>query len=89
MKIGVKYCGGCNSHYDRKAEVEKMERRFSKIHFEPALYQEEYDRILLVCGCRRACIRNYRIESAGARLLLQEEKDFEEIDFEEMKKASK
>lgn len=56
MRIGIKYCGGCNPFYDRKAEVEKLEQNLKDIRFEPVQHGGNYDRLLLVCGCPRACI---------------------------------
>lgn len=32
MKIGIKYCGGCNPRYDRNQEVEKLKKNFPSIH---------------------------------------------------------
>lgn len=29
MKIGIKYCGGCNPRYDRSQEVEKLKKKIS------------------------------------------------------------
>ena len=29
MRLGIKYCGGCNSRYDRVAETQKLLRHFS------------------------------------------------------------
>jgi len=57
--IGIKYCGGCNPFYDRKAEVEKLERSMTGVRFEPVRRNRSYDKILLVCGCPRMCIRKY------------------------------
>lgn len=58
MKIGVKYCGGCNPYYERKTAVEQLNRRFADVVFETAVTDKEYDVILLVCGCKRACIKD-------------------------------
>lgn len=80
MRIGVKYCGGCNPGYDRKAAIEKLESRLSGCRIEPVNEKEEYDKILLVCGCMRTCIRNYRAAGAGAYMVLQSEKEFDDID---------
>ena len=33
MKIGIKYCGGCNSRYDRTKEVEKLKKQFPQHEF--------------------------------------------------------
>lgn len=59
MRIGIKYCGGCNPFYDRKACVEKLEESMPGICFEPVKQGESYDKVLLVCGCQRACLRKY------------------------------
>ncbi len=61
MLIGVKYCGGCNPFYDRKAEVDRLERSVKGVRFEPVKSGGRYDKVLLVCGCQRACIRKYSI----------------------------
>ena len=38
MKIGIKYCGGCNPRYDRSQEVEKLKKKFPQHTFTSALY---------------------------------------------------
>ena len=66
MRIGVKYCGGCNPFYDRKAEVEKLERNLKNISFELVQHGESYGRVLLVCGCPRACIWKHAVSGKYA-----------------------
>lgn len=53
MKIGVKYCGGCNPRYDRVGLVRELESAFGEHRFAPARGGE--DLILVICGCRAAC----------------------------------
>ena len=55
MKIGIKYCGGCNSKYDRIEFVNKIINIYSEINFEPVMEQVYYDYILIINGCRCAC----------------------------------
>ncbi len=50
MKIGVKYCGGCNPEY-RREEVEEVLRKHFKIS-----YSEDVDILILINGCRKACL---------------------------------
>lgn len=50
MKVGVKYCGGCNPEY-RREDVEEMLRR----HF-TIFYSDDVDILVLINGCRRACL---------------------------------
>lgn len=50
MRIGIKYCGGCNPRYDRVAAVKELQQRYPEWKIEPAGEGgQEY--ILVVCGC--------------------------------------
>ena len=55
MKIGIKYCGGCNSRYDRTKEVEKLKKQFPQHEFTYQVDTAICDIFLLVCGCMTAC----------------------------------
>uniref|UniRef100_A0A7C2SE46 (2Fe-2S) ferredoxin domain-containing protein n=1 Tax=Archaeoglobus fulgidus TaxID=2234 RepID=A0A7C2SE46_ARCFL len=50
MRIGVKYCGGCNPDY-RREEVEEVLRKHFKI-----FYSEDAEILVLINGCRKACL---------------------------------
>lgn len=76
-KIGIKYCGGCNPKYDRKAAVDRLAKKNPEDCTEPVKSGEKYDMIVLVCGCQRGCIRNYREIPADEYLFMTSEKDFE------------
>jgi len=55
LKIGVKYCGGCNPTYDRVALVKEMEER---LRGEASLARADSEGIFLVLaveGCATAC----------------------------------
>ena len=36
MRIGIKYCGGCNPRYDRVAAVKELQQRHPEWKIEPA-----------------------------------------------------
>ena len=68
MRVGIKYCGGCNPRYDRAGEVNKVLDHFrqadgasaedadnSKTVFEYAEEGGVYDVLLTVCGCVHKC----------------------------------
>lgn len=55
MRVGVKYCGGCNPRYDRVAFVERFRRRHPEATVEPAVTGVVYDCLLVVCGCSAQC----------------------------------
>ena len=55
IKIGVKYCGGCNPNYDRVELVEDLKRRLDgKVKFVVA-DSEGVELVLAVEGCEIAC----------------------------------
>jgi hypothetical protein len=55
MRIGLKYCGGCNPHYDRVALVRRIEKRLEgRVEF-VSPESDDVDLILAVQGCSTAC----------------------------------
>jgi 4-hydroxybutyrate CoA-transferase len=72
--VGVKYCGGCNSGYDRRAAYGKIrddvesfaEKNDKEICFEAATEGILYDVLLVVSGCANRCasIRQYKSKVA-------------------------
>ncbi len=57
VKIGLKFCGGCNSGYDRIAAVERLKREYGeRIEFvsgdDPAC-----SGLLVMAGCKTACVQ--------------------------------
>jgi len=55
LKIGIKYCGGCNPYYDRVALVKRIESRLQgKVEFVSAA-NDDVDLVLAVEGCNTAC----------------------------------
>jgi len=55
LRIGVKYCGGCNPGYDRVELVEQLEKRLEGTAMFVSPEDEEIDLILAVEGCTTAC----------------------------------
>lgn len=55
--IHIKYCGGCNPHYDRVAFVNYLRDRYrGQIEFVPADSQQTSKVMVAVCGCRCKCV---------------------------------
>lgn len=79
MRIGVKYCGGCNSIYNRVGKIDALKNQFPEHSFLSASRGGSFDVCLLVCGCARACVSDEGI-TAGKRLFrLNSEKGFAEV----------
>lgn len=55
MKIGIKYCGGCQSIYNRKKIVKLLKDDNLNHEFINVNYEEEYDLIIVVSGCNIKC----------------------------------
>lgn len=55
LRVGIKYCGGCNPEYDRVAVVDHIKRSLKdEIEIVPP-ESEDVDLILSVNGCSTAC----------------------------------
>ena len=85
MRIGLKFCGGCNPYYERGAEVQKLNESYPRFLFETVRKDEYYDIILLVCGCTRSCVQYYREAQADRYVVLRNKKEFEAFSSEIMK----
>ena len=70
MKIGIKYCGGCNPRYDRSQEVEKLKKKFPQHTFTYEIENTVCDICLLVCGCMTACAEETGIAARKFKKLL-------------------
>ncbi|MGN0658284.1 MAG: hypothetical protein ACI4LA_01625 [Emergencia sp.] len=55
MKIGVRFCGGCNPRYDRGAYYRKTVRNFPQHSFSVAEEGPLYDVLLVIGGCTSCC----------------------------------
>ena len=52
--IGIKYCGGCNSEFDRVKALKRYSEKFD-INYEYANLNSYYDTLLVICGCYSMC----------------------------------
>ncbi len=77
MRIGVKYCGGCNPRYDRVAYVQTLASRWPDAVFEPAQPGQVYHRVLVVCGCPAQCAGVEGLDPSRLRYVYQPELDLE------------
>ena len=56
MKIGIRYCGGCNPRYDRVAAAEQLKALFPKEDWIYAGPDTHCDGIAVVTGCGKECV---------------------------------
>jgi hypothetical protein len=55
IRIGVKYCGGCNPDYDRVASVLDLAEELKDVVEFVSVSNDTVDFFLVVQGCRTAC----------------------------------
>ena len=55
MKCGVKFCGGCNPHYQRGDAYRTIKGDLPQIEFDYAQEGVEYDNLLVIGGCTACC----------------------------------
>lgn len=79
MKIGIKFCGGCNPTYDRREALDRLAARTAG--HEVVYTSEPCDLRLVVCGCDRTCVDTTQFE--GERVVvLASDKDFDDLRIE-------
>lgn len=78
MKVGVRYCGGCNPRYDRGMAVKSFKEKHVELDVRTAAEGEEYDLLLVVGGCS-ACCASYEQFAAEKIVKLWTAEAFEEI----------
>ncbi len=55
MKIGIKYCGGCNPRFDRTDIAQRLRNDFPDSEIVSAQPDDQLDYVVVVCGCNSAC----------------------------------
>lgn len=55
IKIGLKYCGGCNPNYERGTIVARASADYPDVCFAPYDPNEAYTLVLIICGCLEEC----------------------------------
>lgn len=76
MKIGIKYCGGCNPRYDRTEVVLRLKEYIGEGHsIETTKKGIIYDIVIILCGCTSACANNQNLEAKYAKVCITSESD--------------
>jgi hypothetical protein len=72
-RIGIKYCGGCNPHYERGDLVQKVRSLMKDGFLFLRQDQENLDGLILVNGCPRICaVQNLNETEIPCRLVVKE-----------------
>ena len=71
LKVGIKYCGGCNPYYDRVALFKTIEDRL-KDHVQFVAPDDADSELILVLeGCQTACADLGLFDGKKIRLITQ------------------
>ena len=65
MRIGVKYCGGCNPRYDRTGLVAQLINKLGGEGLE-----------WVVCGCTAACAEHQSLNGARGKLVIHAQEQY-------------
>jgi len=80
MHCGVKFCGGCNSRYDRGAAFSKIQDQLlGQADFTIAQEDVEYDLLLLIGGCTNCCASYDQFTTKEGILKIWDESHIENI----------
>lgn len=80
MKVGIKFCGGCNPRYERGNFAKKISEEFEgKIEFEYAKEDNKYDGLLIISGCTSNCADYSRYDKGKGIVFATEEASYESV----------
>jgi hypothetical protein len=68
-RVGVKYCGGCNPHYDRVSLVEDLKMRLGREIEWVSPEDGDLDLVLAIEGCQTACADLTPFEGSEMRII--------------------
>jgi hypothetical protein len=76
----VKYCGGCNSSYDRAAFVSRLGGAFPAATFAyPQGNAASADFVLVVCGCPARCASHADLEGRLGKAVVWRAEEWDEV----------
>ncbi|MDR2391231.1 MAG: hypothetical protein LBE84_06105 [Planctomycetota bacterium] len=75
MRVGIKYCGGCNPRYDRVAAAKTLARDFPRHDFLGVHGVADPDVLLVFCGCRTACVDVSGLHPKQGALWIRDEEE--------------
>ncbi len=79
MKIGIKYCGGCNPRYDRSLIAARLRREFGGHDIVTANETETFDVVAVICGCGSQCADHRRLKGSYGKVVLTRASDYDEL----------
>lgn len=85
MKCGVRFCGGCNPRYNRRAALEELKDRIADVDFVNAVEGIPHDLLLVIGGCTNCCASYEQFDTKNGVLKMWDKTHVERI-YDEIKK---
>ena len=79
MRIGIKYCGGCNPRYDRKQIVSRLREEFPDLDLFSVREGLEADLMVVICGCSTRCAEHACLKGRLGKAVVAQESDYEPL----------
>lgn len=76
MRVRIKYCGGCNPRYDRKAVVERLRAEFPEDEFIEMGDEGPFDRVIVICGCSATCASHEDLYGLRGKTVLSTDEEY-------------
>ncbi len=81
MKVRVKYCGGCNPRFDRKAVTERLKAGFPRTEFvEMGDDDGPFDHVVVICGCPAECTSHENVCGLHGKTVVSSLEESEELE---------
>lgn len=78
MRIGLKYCGGCNPRYDRKDFAAKLCNDLG-LACCPVGDRKEWELVLVLCGCTNCCADHSLYKGEKGKFIVKALEDYPEV----------
>lgn len=75
MKVGIKYCGGCNPHYERSEIARRLRQDFPEVDLVRA-DAPDVDIVAVVCGCPVACASHEELNAKSGKIVMTRLDDY-------------
>lgn len=79
MKIRVKYCGGCNPRFDRKAVAEALRAACREAEVIERHAEEPMDFVTVICGCPAACASHADLAGRRGKIVVSSKEESEKM----------
>ena len=79
VKIGIKYCDGCNPCYERAEIVKTLAEDIPEAEIVSASPGCEVDHVAVICGCTRACASHEEMNGRGGKTVVTAREGYQSL----------